>query len=165
MGYPNMSKSRIYLLSPSRENTIVFCIIYAILGRKHGGVTSQRVRIKIWHILFHLHSSWSNSCKQKFASNTFEFCGYRSQRIFRFGWFHPRPQLKIFQNCSGDEVGLLFLVPHLHFWNKWVRNPDKKFNAEPIGTNFKSQNEKPKSSCAFSNFFFYFETNLIKGFP
>ena len=42
-----------------------FCNIWAIFSRNRGrGVTSQRVRIKIWEILFHPHDSWSSSCKK-----------------------------------------------------------------------------------------------------
>ena len=37
----------------SGRDAIIFCTIWAIFSRKQGGVTSQRVRIKIWHILFH----------------------------------------------------------------------------------------------------------------
>ena len=45
-----------------RKNTITFCNIWDIFTRKQGGVTSQRVRIKIWQILFHPHDFWSTSC-------------------------------------------------------------------------------------------------------
>ena len=47
----------------SVKNMITFCTLWAILGRKQGVVTRQRVRIKIGHILFHPHGSWLNSSK------------------------------------------------------------------------------------------------------
>ena len=79
--YPNISKSRLYLISLFREKYYYFLHYLAYFWQEHGWVTSQRVRIKIWHILFHPHDSWS----------TFQFCGYSLQRIFKSGcasWYH-----------------------------------------------------------------------------
>ena len=88
---------------PFPGKMIIICNIWAIFARKQGGITSQRVRIKIWQILFHPHYSWSTSYKKNFDSDNFQFCGYRSQRTFQKS-FNPNSQ-----------VWLLFLVPHLHF--------------------------------------------------
>ena len=59
LGYPIMSKSRLYHHSPLGENLITFCNIWAIFSRKKCGVTRQRVRIKIWQILFDPHDASS----------------------------------------------------------------------------------------------------------
>ena len=48
LDYPNMSKSRLYLVSPFQENTITFCNIWAIFARKQGRDTNQKIKIKIW---------------------------------------------------------------------------------------------------------------------
>ena len=48
----------------SEEDAISFCTTWTIFGRKQGKVTSQKVRIKIWQILFHPDNSWSTSCKK-----------------------------------------------------------------------------------------------------
>ena len=61
-------------ISPlSGKNTITFCTIWAIFGRKQSTVTSHGVRTKIWYILFHLHKDWSTSCKKKLVSTLFSF--------------------------------------------------------------------------------------------
>ena len=106
--------------SLSGENTITFCNIWAIFARKQSRVTSQRVRIKIWQILFYRRNSWSTSYKQilvpifsSFAAKHFSiFRGYRSQRMFQ-------------KNYNPDfQLWLLFLVPRLHFWKKIVIIPE-----------------------------------------
>ena len=59
--------------------------------------------IKIWKILFHSHDSWSTSYEKNFGSNVFQFCDYRSQRIFQ-------------KNFKPDsQIWLVFLVPFLYF--------------------------------------------------
>ena len=66
--------NEVFIYSPlSEKNTIAFCNIWDIFTRKQGGVTSQRVRIKIWQILFHPYDSWSTFCKV-FDPNIFQFC-------------------------------------------------------------------------------------------
>ena len=109
--YWNMSEWKLYISSPlSGKNTNTFCTIWAILGRKQGGVTIQKVTIKIWHNLYNPHDSWSTSCKN-FWLQHFQFCSYRSQRTFQ-------------KNINPDfQVWLLFLVPRLHIWNEWVILP------------------------------------------
>ena len=44
----------------SEKNMITICNIWAIIARKQGGITSQRVRIKIWQILFNPHYFLAN---------------------------------------------------------------------------------------------------------
>ena len=54
-------------------------------------------------------------------------------------------------------------MPCLHFWKKWVKEPDAEINAESIGTNFKSWKWKSKKLvCPFLIALFYIETYLIK---
>ena len=54
----------------------------------------------------------------------------------------------------------------LILWKKQVESTEAEFNAETIGTDFKSQKLKTKKLvCPFLIALFYFETNLInKGF-
>ena len=89
-----MSKSRLYFFSLFRKNTITFCTIWVIFGRKQGSVASQRARMKIWHILFQPHTSWSVFFKNNFKG----FCIFstilRSWEIFsnsvwsrKINWF------------------------------------------------------------------------------
>ena len=85
------------------KNMITICNIWAIFARRQKGVTSQRIRIKIWQILFHPHYSWSISCIKNFDSVIFQFCGCKSQRAFQKS-FDP-----------DSQVWLLFLVLRLHF--------------------------------------------------
>ena len=127
----------------SRKYTITFCIIWAAFARKQGSVTNQSFKIKIWQNFVNLQNH--------FGSNIFQFCSYRLKRtfqknfnlIFKFGcfyWYHAYISYK-----------------------KWIRLPDTKFNAESVGTNFKSQKWKSKTFvCSFLNALFHFETNLIK---
>ena len=89
--------------SLSGKNMITICNIWAIFARKQGGVTSQRVRIKIWQILFHPHFLVNFLLKKKIDSDIFYFCGYKSQSTFQKS-FNP-----------DSQVSLLFLVPRLHF--------------------------------------------------
>ena len=110
----------------SGKNTITFCNIWAIFARKQGGVTSQRAKIEVWQNLFHQHSSFQLPIKK--------FC------------FQHFPVLRLYitkdisEKFNPDfQVWLLFLVPRLHFWKKWVKFLDAEFNAESISTNFKSQ--------------------------
>ena len=69
------------------KNTITFCNMWAIFARKQGGVTSQKVRIKIWEILFYPHDFWWIS----FSS--FEAKDHKGHfrkiliQIFKFGCF------------------------------------------------------------------------------
>ena len=80
----------------SMKNKITFCTIWAIFGRKQAMVTSQGIRIKIWHMLFHLHNSWSTSCKKVLvpALSSFAAMGHKGYfkkvltRIFTFGCFY-----------------------------------------------------------------------------
>ena len=73
LGYPNLSKSRLHLFisSPLSGEIRLLSAIFGIL-RKHGGVTSQRVRIRdrIWEILFHPNNSWP-TFRKKFWSQHF----------------------------------------------------------------------------------------------
>ena len=66
------------LSSPlSNKNTIAFSTVF---GSKQGGVTGQRIRIKIWHIpLFHPYDSWSTSCKKILVptQSSFATIGYK----------------------------------------------------------------------------------------
>ena len=60
-----LRQNRGFISSPlSGKNTITFCNIWAIFARKQGGVTSERVRIKIRQNLFHPHSSCQISVKK-----------------------------------------------------------------------------------------------------
>ena len=83
-----------FISSPlSGKNTITFCNIWDNFTRRHGGVTSQRGRIKIWQMLLHPHDSWSTSCKkllfQIFSSfaATYHKGHFRKilTQIFKFG--------------------------------------------------------------------------------
>ena len=89
----------------SGKNAITFCAIWVIFGRKQGEVTSKRVGIKVWHILFYLHDFWSTSCKNIFVGALFAARGHKGH--FRKTKFNPNFQ-----------VWLLFLMPCLHFWKK-----------------------------------------------
>ena len=73
LGHPNMSKPRLISSLLSGKSTITFHTIWTIFGRKQGGVTSQTVRIKIWHILFHPHNSWSTSSKKILVTSLSSF--------------------------------------------------------------------------------------------
>ena len=48
LGSPNMSKSRLYLLSPFQEKHDYFLQYLGYYAGKQGSVTNQRVKIKIW---------------------------------------------------------------------------------------------------------------------
>ena len=50
--YPNMTKLRFYLFYPFREKYDYFLHYLGYLWQETGRVYSQRVRIKIWHIMF-----------------------------------------------------------------------------------------------------------------
>ena len=63
----------------SEKNTITFCTIQVFFGLKQGGVTSQRVGIT--------HTIPGQLLVKKLGYNTFPFRGYRSQRVFKFGYF------------------------------------------------------------------------------
>ena len=127
----------------SQKNTITFSNIWAIFPRKQGRVTNQRVRIKIWQNFVNL--------LKNFGSNIFQFCSYRSQRTFQknFSWIF--------------KVGCFSWYHAYIFEKKWATLPDEEFNAESIGTNFKSQKWKcEKLKYPFLIGLFNFETNLIK---
>ena len=92
-----------------------------------------------------------NLLSKNFGSNIFQFCGYRRQRkcqksfnqIFKIGWF----------SWYHSYV----------FFKTYVKLTDAEFNAESIGTSFKSQKWKIKKLvCSFLIALFHFETNLIK---
>ena len=81
------------------KNAITLCNIWAIFARKEGEVTSQKVRIKIWQILFYAHDSWSTFCKKKLVPTFSSFVAIDHKghfrkiltRIFKFrcfSWFH-----------------------------------------------------------------------------
>ena len=137
------------LHSHKNTYTITFCSIWDIFIRKQGGVTSQRGRIKIWQIPFHLHDSWSTSCKKNLIQIFSSFAAIDRKghfrkiltRIFKFGSFYW----------------------YLHFLKTIIKLPDAEFNAELIDTDFKSQKWKTKTFvCPFLIALFYFKTNLIK---
>ena len=83
----------------SGKNMITFWTIWAILGKKQGGVTRQSVRIKIGHILFYPHDSWSTSYKKNLVPSFSSFTIIHHKGhfrniltwIFKFGcfpWYH-----------------------------------------------------------------------------
>ena len=59
-----MSKSRLDLLSPSREKYVYFLQDLGYFCQETG-VTSQRARMKLWQNLFHPHNSCQLAVKQK----------------------------------------------------------------------------------------------------
>ena len=73
LGYPILSKSRLYLLSHFREKYDYFLHYLGYFWQQKDGVTIEKFRINIWHILFHL-----NNFLKKLLFSTFQFCGYRS---------------------------------------------------------------------------------------
>ena len=96
LDYPNMSKSKVYLLPPFRERYDYFLQYFP---RNRPGFRIN-FRIKIWQVLFHPHGSWSNFCKRNLTPTFSTFTGYIDHkgnfqkiltRIFRFGcfsWYH-----------------------------------------------------------------------------
>ena len=96
LGFPIISKSKLYLLSPFQENHDSVWNIWAILARRKDRVTNQRVRIKIWQ----------------------NFCKFI--KIFCLQHF-PVLQLYITKDISEKiwldfKVWLLFLVLCQQFW-------------------------------------------------
>ena len=94
--FSQICQSQGFISSPlSGKNMITFHNIWAIFDRKQGGVTSQRVRIKIWKILFDPHNSWSTSCKTNLIPTFSSFAAtdhkghFRKilNGIFKFGYF------------------------------------------------------------------------------
>ena len=131
---------------------IIICNIWAIFARKQGGITSQRVRIKIWQILFHPHYSWSTSCKKNLIPTFSNFVATNHKVHFRkvltqilkfrcFSWYHAYIFVNNKSNIPMQNLMLNRLAP--------ISNP---------------KNEKAKSSlvCPFLIALFHFETYLIK---
>ena len=131
----------------SGKNTIAFYTIWAIFGRKQGGVT-----IKTWYILLHPNDSWSTSWKI-FVPVISSFAAIGHKEHFR------KNVARIFKFCC-------FTWYHFYIFEKESdRFPDAEFNVEAIGTNFKSLKLKTKKLvCPFLIVRFHFETNLIKCF-
>ena len=145
-----MSKSRFYLLYPFRKKCEYFLQYLGYFcqetGRSHySKCCNQNLTNPISSTRFLV-----NFLSKNFGVNIFQFCGYRWQRTFQ-------------KDFNADfQVWLLFLVPRLYFWKKWVRFPDSEFNAESICTNLKSQKWKNKKLvCPFLIALFHHETNLI----
>ena len=67
----------------SKKNTITFCTIWAVFGRKLGGVINQRVRSVRFTFRVRLQANSGKLPVKKIGANTFQFCGYSSQRIFK----------------------------------------------------------------------------------
>ena len=112
----------------SGKNTITFCNIWAIFAKKQGRVTNQRVRIKIWQILYYPHNSWSTFCKKILVPIFFSFVAIDHKGNFNFN--------------LDFQIWVLFLVPCLHFFKKIRQN--LMFNQlAPISN---SKNEKALSS-------------------
>ena len=70
----------------STKNTITFCPILAIFGRKLAKIKGQRVRIKIWNSLFYQHGSWASSSQTSLVPPLSSFAAM-SAKIFPV----PRP--------------------------------------------------------------------------
>ena len=117
------------------KNMITVCNIWVIFARKQEGVTSQRVRIKNWQILFNPHYSWPTSCKKNILLfSSFAAADHKGHfrkvltRILKFGcfsWYHTF----IFENNKWN-----FLMQNLML-NRLAPIPNPK-------------NEKAKSSYA-----------------
>ena len=143
-----MSESRLYLFSPFRENMIAFYTIWAIFGRKQGGVTGQRVRIKVWNVLFHTHDPGQPHIKKMFpALYSFGAIGHKQHFrkmlscILKFGCFSCFSTPAFLKTNHLDIIWLILnrLAP--------ILNP---------------KNENPKIALPFLIALFHFETNLIK---
>ena len=78
-----MSKFRLYLLSPFREkyNYFLHCLGYFCLGYSKGQNQNLTYPFSPTQFLVNFFS------KKIFGSNTFQFCSYKSKRIFKFSCF------------------------------------------------------------------------------
>ena len=131
--------------SLSGKNMITICNIWATFAWKWG-VTSQRVRIKVWQILFNPHYFWSTSCKKIMITTFWSFpaTDYKGHFrkfltwILKFGFFSRY---------------------HAYIFEDKVKLPDAEFNAESTDTHFQPQKWKRKKLvCPFLIALFHFET-------
>ena len=104
LSYPNISKSRLYLLSSFIERYDYLLPYLGYFWQDTG--RDQESKSQNQNLTYLIPPTWFlvNFLKKNFGSSTFQFCGYRSQRTFQ-------------KNFNLDfQVWLLFLVPHVHLW-------------------------------------------------
>ena len=127
LSYWNMSKSRLYLLSPFLEKYDYFLHYLGYFSQeRERGHRSEEQNQNLTYPISPTRFLVNFLCK-KIGSNTFQLCGYRSQKIFKFGcfsWYHAY----IFEKNGSDILVQNLMLNRL---NRML--------------NFKSQNEKPKS--------------------
>ena len=90
LDYPNMSKSKLYLLFPFRKKYYYFLhylgYFWHETGRRHKWKDQNQNLTYSFSPTIVGQLPW-----KKIGSNTFQFCSYRSQRVFKSGcffWYH-----------------------------------------------------------------------------